>query len=61
MAWKVVKSQHTDPAGVTEYIGDTTDTYSTLPDDAAVGSVAYTADMSVIYMKAPNGDWETLS
>jgi len=60
MAWKVVASQHTDPKGVTEYVGDTTDTSSTLPDDAAVGSVAYTADMSAVYMKAPNGEWTAL-
>ena len=58
--WKVVVSQHVDERGVSEYIGDTSDTSDTLPEDAAVGSVAYTADLGKMYMKAPNGDWATL-
>lgn len=58
--WKVVDSQHTNEKGVSEYIGDTTDTSATLPEDAAVGSVAYTADLGKMYMKAPDGTWEQL-
>ncbi len=43
--------------GKREILIDSADDLAHIPDDTAPGSVAYTADMLLMYMKGNNGAW----
>lgn len=59
MAYKIVKSAGGVPesAEKVEVLIESSSDLSSLPDDIAPGSVAYTASMSAMYMKAIDGTW----
>lgn len=57
MAWKLTAQQRGVECNRDEYVGNPDDTAETLPDDAPAGSVAFRADMSGIWIMAPDGEW----
>lgn len=59
MAYKIVKSAGGVPesAEKVEVLIESSSDLASLPDDIAPGSVAYTASMSAMYMKAIDGTW----
>lgn len=59
MAFQIVKSNDgvTEAKGKCEILIESAADLEDLPDDIAPGSVAYTASMSPMYMKAIDGTW----
>jgi len=59
MAFEIVKSSSGVPeaANRCEVLIDSASDLSSLPKELAAGSVAYTASMSAMYMKAIDGTW----
>ena len=59
MAFEIVKSSSGVPetANRCEVLIDSAADLAGLPDNLAAGSVAYTASMSAMYMKAIDGTW----
>ena len=59
MAFEIVKSSSGVPetANRCEVLIDSAADLASLPDNLAAGSVAYTASMSAMYMKAIDGTW----
>lgn len=59
MAFEIVKSTSgvSDTANRCEVLIESAADLANLPEELAAGSVAYTASMSVMYMKAINGTW----
>ena len=59
MAFEIVKSTSgvSDTVNRCEVLIESSADLADLPDDLAAGSVAYTASMSAMYMKAIDGTW----
>ena len=59
MAYVVVKSNRgvEESLDKTEFLIDSSSDVSNLPDNAAPGSMAYTASLSDMYMKSASGTW----
>jgi len=59
MAFEILKSSTgiQEPVNKCEVLIESAADLASLPDDLAAGSVAYTASMSVMYMKAIDGTW----
>ncbi len=59
MAYKIIKSNDgvEEDREKCEILIESQSDLANVPETAAPGSVAYTADMSAIYMKAINGNW----
>ena len=59
MAFQSVKSSTglAESANKCEVMIESASDLANLPDDLAVGSVAYTASMSLMYMKGLDGTW----
>lgn len=59
MAFQIVKSNDgvTEAKGKCEVLIESASDLEDLPESIAPGSVAYTASMSPMYMKAINGTW----
>lgn len=59
MAFKITKSSSgaEESDNKCEVLIDSSSDLSSLPDDLAPGSMAYTASLSDMYMKAINGTW----
>ena len=59
MAYKIVKSTSGVPesADKVEVLIESSSDLANLPEELAAGSVAYTASMSAMYMKAIDGTW----
>ena len=60
MAWKMTERRRSAECVKDEYVGASTDTSDTLPEDAPAGSTAFRADMSKIYVMSPDGTWEEI-
>lgn len=62
MAYKIVKSSNnkTEPDDKCEVLIQSEADLSELPEKLAPGSVAYKADMSLIYMKDIDGSWKKI-
>ena len=62
MAYKVLKSNNgrSEDANRAEVLIESSADLANLPENLAPGSVAYTADMSYIAMKAIDGAWKQI-
>ena len=59
MAYKILKSASgvTDSAEKCEVMVESSSDLSSLPDNLAIGSTAYLADLSAIWIKGLDGTW----
>ena len=59
MAYKIMKSTSgvVDSAEKCEVMVESSSDLSSLPDNLAIGSTAYTADLTSIWIKALDGTW----
>ena len=59
MAFEIVKSTSGVPesANKVEVLIESANDLNNLPDNLAAGSIAYTASLSLMYMKAIDGAW----
>lgn len=59
MAFEIVKSTSGVPesANKAEVLIESANDLNNLPDNLAAGSIAYTASLSLMYMKAIDGIW----
>ena len=59
MAYQIVKSSGGVPENTKkcEVLIESSSDLTNLPEDISPGSVAYTASMSAVYMKAIDGTW----
>lgn len=62
MAYTVQKSStgREEPTGKMEFLIDSSADLADLPEDAAPGSVAYTANMGYMAMKDNSGQWQQI-
>lgn len=61
---KIVVSQHGNSVATDamkcEILVENEGELASLPEDIAVGSIAYTADFSGLWMKGLNGEWKKI-